>query len=598
LSNTNITHHTTLKNRYLLDKEIGQGGMSVVYHAQDLLLKREVAVKILHPYLAQRKEAKARFYREAKIIAQLDHPHIVKIFDYADEQETQAFIVMEYIQGPTLSAFCKQHPIIVPEIALVITLIITQALEHAHQKGIIHRDLKPENMMIQTGGILKLMDFGIAHVLQDESLTMTGALLGSPAHMAPEMIEGKACDERSDLFSLGTILYWLVTHQLPFSAPHAQALFKKIVDSTFVNPQDLQPLVSTSIQSIIIRLLQKDPSKRYQRASELTQDIKHLLHPYATQFLAQELINQFFIEPTQYQQCVAQLVCQRLQTQTDIFLKAKQFNQALDTLNCAMLLKPEEASLAQKANLILLQKKAYGRGVLYFKISIVGTCLIGFLIEYHLWISPLNHHRTKAHVAVQNSLPPKNVIYFLGKTYNTKDTTQDTINNKNVTSKNTNIVHTENTIKNSDATTQLQEVDIRIIPFGDLWIDNQLVVRDLQKPLLIQLERGLHTIQASNRFRASVSKTIDITEKTQSPIVIKLEQFLPAFIKVIAPAGVQVEIAGEIKGQAELSNQQPFKVSMAEGERQVIIKLTKAGLPTHVDTITIRAGQTTEYRMK
>lgn len=287
--------------RRLLDYEIenilGQGGMSVVYHAFDHQLHRSVALKILHPFLAQRAECQARLVREARAVARLKHPNILEVFNYAGHESATgvadpsgiagtrpSFVVAEFVPGVTLKTFLERHRIErVPEAAAYITWVLACALAHAHERGVIHRDLKPENVMVRDDGVLKLMDFGIAHIVDQEQLTVTGTLLGSPAHMAPECIEGHAADARSDLFSLGTMLYWMTTGHLPFVAPTPHALLRAIVEVDCVPPQVRSPRISDGLARIIHRSMAKNPDARYASAAEFANDLEEFLREVAVE---------------------------------------------------------------------------------------------------------------------------------------------------------------------------------------------------------------------------------------------------------------------------------------------------------------------------
>ena len=267
--------------RYEVIDEIGQGGMSIVYRARDRQLNRIVALKVLHDFLARQEESRRRFHREAVAVAKLHHPGIVEIFDYSGPDAKQSYIVCELIDGRTLRKLVEDEgPLPHPELAALVTAELTRALRHAHEQGIIHRDLKPENIMVTKSGHLKLMDFGIAQIMGGATrLTATGTLLGSPAHMAPEMIDGHPCDHRGDIFSLGTILYWLATGTLPFDAPNPSALFRQILQGDYEPPQAVQPRVGNGLSRIIDRALAIDPNERYQDISELQADLNRELEP-------------------------------------------------------------------------------------------------------------------------------------------------------------------------------------------------------------------------------------------------------------------------------------------------------------------------------
>ena len=209
-------------DKYELLERVGQGGMAVVYRGLDRSLKRVVAVKILHKHLADYQEARDRFEREAQAVAKLRHENILEIFDYAAKPESEAYIVTEFIDGQTLKQVITDRPIAFPELGAMLIIQVGRALAHAHAGGILHRDVKPENIMIRTDGVVKLMDFGISHMVDLERLTVTGQLLGSPAYMAPEHVEGRPLDFRTDVFAAGIVLYQLCVGKLPFEGknPH------------------------------------------------------------------------------------------------------------------------------------------------------------------------------------------------------------------------------------------------------------------------------------------------------------------------------------------------------------------------------------------
>ena len=275
---------------YRVVEAIGQGGMSVVYRGVDEHLARDVAIKVLHPFLAEKPECRTRLAREARAVARLEHPNIVKVFDFSGDAPTmderpgarrfdhEGFIVAELVKGPTLKRFGEKHTLWrVPEVGALVVWQLLQALQHAHDNGIIHRDLKPENVMVRDDGCLKLMDFGIAHIADQSGLTVTGTLLGSPAHMAPECIDGHAADERSDLFSLGTVLYWITTGSLPFEALTPHALLKQIVDGRIVPAQQKSARVSDDLARVIARALQTNPADRYATATEFAAALAEII---------------------------------------------------------------------------------------------------------------------------------------------------------------------------------------------------------------------------------------------------------------------------------------------------------------------------------
>jgi len=258
--------------RYELLEQVGSGGMAIVYRGRDTALDREVAVKLLHPHLATSSESRARFSREARAVARLAHPCIVEIFDYAGDGAPEAYLVTEFVRGRNLKDFAQQVGFGYPELGLLVGRALCEALVHAHSAGVIHRDLKPENVLVQAEPrpAVKLADFGIARILaSDERMTMTGALVGSPHHMAPEIVEGREADARSDLFSLGTILYWLSTRRLPFAAGNPTAILRRAIEGDYEDPRSADPRVSSRLAGLLRRCLSVDPAERPASAAEV-----------------------------------------------------------------------------------------------------------------------------------------------------------------------------------------------------------------------------------------------------------------------------------------------------------------------------------------
>jgi hypothetical protein len=255
--------------KYELLDELGHGGMATVYRAKDTLLRRDVALKVMHPHLRGAEQARARFGREAQSVARVKHPHILEIYDFSGDDSTEAYIVTELLTGPTLRKFIDDHPQISSEIVACFGLEIASALHAAHAVGIIHRDVKPENVLIHDARVIKLTDFGIAQMVDSHTMTATGQMIGSPGHMAPEQIDGRDCDARTDLFSLGTVLYALATAKPTFSGKNAHQILRRVMESDYVDPLRLAPSLAPPLRHIITRLLEHDPDKRFASAKEL-----------------------------------------------------------------------------------------------------------------------------------------------------------------------------------------------------------------------------------------------------------------------------------------------------------------------------------------
>jgi serine/threonine-protein kinase len=259
--------------KYDIEEELGHGGMATVYRARDTRLDRAVAVKVMHPHLRGAHEARARFSREARTVARLRHPNILEIYDYSGEDSPESFIATELLTGPTLKRFVEDHPPLPAEIAACFAWEIARALEAAHAQGVVHRDVKPENVLLHENRAIKLTDFGIAQMVDAQSMTATGQVLGSPGHMAPEQVEGRECDARADLFALGTVLFYLATGALPFTGRHPHAILKKIADGDYPDPLRLRPAVGARLAGILRRLLARDPADRHPDAAAVQAEL-------------------------------------------------------------------------------------------------------------------------------------------------------------------------------------------------------------------------------------------------------------------------------------------------------------------------------------
>ena len=277
--------------KYRILEEVGQGGMSVVYRGRDDALDRDVAVKVMHPHLARDPDARKRFSREAKAVASLTHPNIREIYDFSASDDELNYLVTEFVHGEPLSALLREGCEVMPEVGVMVTVHTGRALQHAHSHGIIHRDVKPENILVGLDGSVKLTDFGIAQIVGLESMTITGTLVGSPAHMSPEQIDGQLeLDARADIWALGTVLYAATTNgALPFDASTPHAVLKRIIDGRFEDPRRLSEHVDASLATIIKRCLTVDREARYASVTELIADLERWLGERDMEALEREI---------------------------------------------------------------------------------------------------------------------------------------------------------------------------------------------------------------------------------------------------------------------------------------------------------------------
>jgi tRNA A-37 threonylcarbamoyl transferase component Bud32/SH3-like domain-containing protein len=269
--------------KYRLVEPLGRGGMAEVYKAYQPGLDRYVAVKLMHSFLAEDKDFLARFQREAKLVASLRHPNIVQVHDF-DTEGGMYYMVMEYIDGETLKSRLQnleeRNQWISIDEAVRIILSIGSALKYAHRMGMVHRDVKPANVMIDTHGSVILTDFGIAKIFAGGAgtqLTASGAMVGTPSYMSPEQGLGQAGDERSDIYSLGVMLYQMVTARLPFEADTPLAVVLKHVNEPPPPPRQVNPETPEIVERIIVKALAKNPDERYQHVGDMLNDLKRAM---------------------------------------------------------------------------------------------------------------------------------------------------------------------------------------------------------------------------------------------------------------------------------------------------------------------------------
>ena len=264
---------------YRIISQIGQGGMASVYKAYQPSMDRHVAIKVLPSQLAESKEFVARFQQEARIIARLEHPHILPVFDYG-ESDGVAYFVMRYLEAGTLKdRMVARRPLPLDEIDRIFTQL-TDALSYAHGHGVVHRDLKPANALVDSQGNLFLTDFGIAKLLESASprLTQTDAIMGTPAYISPEQAQARTVDQRSDIYSLGIILYEMVTGQVPFEAETPLAIILKHVSDPLPPPSLIKKDISQTLEQVILKALAKDPTDRFETAAEFLAAWKRALN--------------------------------------------------------------------------------------------------------------------------------------------------------------------------------------------------------------------------------------------------------------------------------------------------------------------------------
>lgn len=261
--------------RYEIIERIGVGGMAIVYKAKDLLLNRVVTIKVLREQFASDDDFVRRFRREAQSAASLSHPNIVSIYDVGKDGDTE-YIVMEYVEGQNLKELIRNYAPLSSEQSINLAMQIAQAIRHAHEHNIIHRDIKPHNILVTADGRLKVTDFGIARAVSAATMTHTGDIVGSVHYLSPEQAKGVQTNEQSDLYSLGIILYELLTGKVPYDGETPIAIALKHLQEQPVPPSKLNPRISQELESIILRAIAKSPEQRYKTAVEMLEDLAHV----------------------------------------------------------------------------------------------------------------------------------------------------------------------------------------------------------------------------------------------------------------------------------------------------------------------------------
>ena len=252
---------------YKIEQKLGEGGMGAVFRGVDMMLEREVAIKFLRPELSSQPQVVERFRSEAVTLAKLNHPNIATLYNFM-RQGDSFFMVLEFVRGSTLDTVIQQRGAIPSDHAIPLFCQVLDGIQHAHDFGIIHRDIKPANMMLTEKGTLKVLDFGIARILGTARMTRQGNIIGTIEYMSPEQVRGFETDARSDIYSLGMLLYELLTGRCPFDMQNEFELMKAQIEQFPMPPRQLNPAIPEVVEQAIWRSIQKDPAQRFQSASE------------------------------------------------------------------------------------------------------------------------------------------------------------------------------------------------------------------------------------------------------------------------------------------------------------------------------------------
>ena len=292
-----------LDGRYEIEEIIGVGGMAIVYKAYDSIDDRTVAVKVLKDEFLANEDFKRRFQNESKAIAVLSHPNIVKVYDVSFGEKMQ-YIVMEYVDGITLKEYIDQQKVLTWKETVHFTVQILRALEHAHARGIVHRDIKPQNIMMLEDGTIKVADFGIARIANSETRTITDKAIGSVHYISPEQARGDKTDEKSDIYSVGVMMYEMLTGTLPFESDNAVSVAIMQMQQTPRRPREINDKIPEGLEDITLRAMQKEPAERYASAADMLADIERFKNNPSIRFEYKYFVDE---SPTKYVDAISKV---------------------------------------------------------------------------------------------------------------------------------------------------------------------------------------------------------------------------------------------------------------------------------------------------
>ncbi len=427
-------------DKYELLEEIGHGGMATVYRARDLRLDREVAVKVIHKHLRENLEVRRRFVSEAKAVAKLRHPAIVDVYDVSAEDDDERYLVVELIRGMSLRQLLQERQLLPPEVAATIAARLCDAVEHAHQSGVIHRDIKPENVLLELPGgvadtapdtgpptdpdgdvsverrlsdassgggsaksrarvVIKLTDFGIAKVLDAQGVTSTGQILGSPAHMAPEQIEGGDVGPWTDVFALGVLMYEMMVGHLPFEGKNPAQVLRRVLDGNY-DPADAErPEVGGRWQALLAGALATKVEDRTASAAELAAQIRAELEGLGIGDPNADMVFYFENELGYHDQVRTKLV-PRLIERGERERRAGNIPGAAADFNRALALKPDDMAILKRVSSLSAETVWRERGMRFGALALAGCALFGVTYGATRWLK-----ESEVHAALTSDVP-------------------------------------------------------------------------------------------------------------------------------------------------------------------------------------------------
>ncbi|HMI86803.1 MAG TPA: protein kinase [Polyangiaceae bacterium] len=579
-------------DKYEVLEELGHGGMATVYRARDLRLDREVAVKIIHKHLRENMEIAARFDAEARAVAKLKHPNIVEVYDVSAPDEPDKYIVVELSRGITLRRALTQFHDMPPEVAAALGLDLASALGHAHGAGVIHRDLKPENVLIEMGDQVevKLTDFGIAKILDAQGVTSTGQVLGSPAHMAPEQIEGGEVDARADVFGLGVLLYECMVGHLPFEGKNPAQVLRRVLEGSYAPADREKPTVGGRWGKILARALAKDAVDRYPDTRALAEALEAELAALKIVDPRAEL-RAFFLDADAYRAEHAARIVPILTERGGLGRKSRDLPGVAADYNRALAYAPQDPTLLRLIG--RMQRGRAARGAILTAFSVAaGAAAVGAAVMAFQKPAP-SRHPVSSQAPLGPALQAEPSAASAAVTVPVPPGTAAAI--KNAPER-----PTRHPVEaNPPAPIQYREVSFRVRPPSALVsIDGgPLEERFMKGPLKLQV--GTRIIHAEGPPRSKCCKEVNRKEEIKpddgSGVPQEISISLPfneaRISSSAAPEGAELTCPVlKIAGRASLV----YPVPMSSSEQDVNCAIGIPGVPTRESSVTLRAGELTD----
>jgi serine/threonine-protein kinase len=578
-------------DKYEVLEELGHGGMATVYRARDLRLDREVAVKIIHKHLRENTEIAARFDAEARAVAKLKHPNIVEVYDVSAPEEPDKYIVVELSRGTTLRRALTKFRDMPPEVAAALGLDLASALWHAHAAGVIHRDLKPENVLIEIGDQVevKLTDFGIAKILDAQGVTSTGQVLGSPAHMAPEQIEGGEVNARADVFGLGVLLYECMVGHLPFEGKNPAQVLRRVLEGSYAPADREKPTVGGRWAKILARALAKDASDRYPDARALAAALQGELDALKIVDPAGEL-RAFLVDADAYRAEHSQRMVPVLTQRGELCRKSRDLLGAAADYNRALAYAPQDPTLLRLIR--RMQRGRAARGAILTAFSVAaGAAAIGAAVMAFQRAVPNRQPPAPAQASLGPALPAEPQV--------ASPVVSAPIPPSSIAVKASNPERTTRQPLEPAPQVQYRAVSFVVVPKSALVSIDDLPFEERFMKEGTKLTVGPHVFRAQGPPRSKCCKElyqlVDIKPDDGSgkPQQISLSlQFNDARISSSsAPEGAELRCPVlKIAGRAS----QHYSVPMSSSEQDVNCTIVIPGVSTRESSVTLRAGEITE----